>query len=80
VLVAALATVRRLAGWADTDDTALAVFCQHAGVRVKPSACAAAVQLVAADHPHHPGREYLDGLTWTGRTPCSTPGSTPTSA
>jgi hypothetical protein len=55
--------------WADNDDTALAVFCQHAGVRVKPSACAAAVQLVAADHPHHPVRAYLDGLTWTGKPP-----------
>ena len=55
--------------WSDTDDTALAIFCQHAGVRVKPSACAAAVQLVAADHPHHPVRAYLDGLTWNGKNP-----------
>ena len=52
--------------WADNDDTALAVWCQHAGVRVKPAACAAAVQLVAADHPHHPVRAYLDGLEWGG--------------
>jgi hypothetical protein len=52
--------------WTDNDDTALAVWCQHAGLRVKPATCAAAVQLVAADNPHHPVREYLDGLEWDG--------------
>ena len=32
----------------------------------KPATCAAAVQLVAADHAHHPVRAYLDGLGWDG--------------
>src|SRR4051794_14387479 len=52
--------------WSDLDDTALAIWCQHQGVKVKPATCAAAVQLVAADHPHHPVRTYLDGLRWDG--------------
>ena len=54
------------APWTDNDDTALAIWCQHQGVKVRPATCAAAVQLVAADHPHHPVRAYLDGLRWDG--------------
>jgi predicted P-loop ATPase len=52
--------------WTDNDDTALAVWCQHQGIRAKPATCAGAVQLVAADRPHHPVRAYLDGLRWDG--------------
>jgi hypothetical protein len=52
--------------WTDNDDTALAVWCQHQGIRLRPTACAAAVQLVAADQPYHPVRAYLDGLRWDG--------------
>jgi hypothetical protein len=52
--------------WTDVDDTALAVWCQRAGITVKPATCANAVALVAFDHPHHPVREYLDGLRWDG--------------
>src|SRR4051794_21221986 len=52
--------------WSDLDDTALAIWLQHQGVKVKPATCAAAVQLVAADRPHHPVRTYLDGLRWDG--------------
>src|SRR4051794_38394847 len=52
--------------WSDLDDTALAIWLQHQGVKVKPATCAAAVQLVAADRPHHSVRTYLDGLRWDG--------------
>ena len=60
------ARARAGAPWTDNDDTALAIWLQHQGVRVKPATCAAAVQLVAADHPHHPVRTYLEGLRWDG--------------
>jgi predicted P-loop ATPase len=50
--------------WTDNDDTALASWMQGSGVNVHPNRVAAAVQLVAADNPHHPVHAYLDGLKW----------------
>src|SRR3954447_10745623 len=52
--------------WTDTDDVALAMWCQHQDIMAKPATCASAVQMVAVQHPHHPVREYLDGLKWDG--------------
>lgn len=50
--------------WSDTDDIALANWLQHKGVKVSPDTAAQAVQHVAHQNPHHPVREYLNGLEW----------------
>src|SRR3954452_6517687 len=52
--------------WEDIDDAMLAAWCQHQEIMAKPATCATAVQMVATQHPHHPVREYLDGLEWDG--------------
>jgi predicted P-loop ATPase len=52
--------------WTDLDDARLAEWCQLRDVPVKSTTCAAAVQIVAAEHPHHAVREYLEGLVWDG--------------
>src|SRR4051794_18510413 len=52
--------------WTDVDDAMLAAWCQHQEIMAKPATCATAVQMVATQHPHHPVREYLDGLEWDG--------------
>jgi 5S rRNA maturation endonuclease (ribonuclease M5) len=52
--------------WTDADDGALAIWCQHRGIMVKPGAAATAAQIVATDHPYHPVRAYLDKLKWDG--------------
>jgi predicted P-loop ATPase/5S rRNA maturation endonuclease (ribonuclease M5) len=52
--------------WTDVDDTELAVWCQHCGIRVKPPTCTPPVLLVARGTLHHPVRSYLGGLAWDG--------------
>jgi predicted P-loop ATPase len=52
--------------WSDVDDTEVAHWSQLHGVILKPSTCAAAVEMVASHHRHHAVRDYLDGLTWDG--------------
>ena len=54
--------------WTDLDDYNLAVWMQNRGVLVKDTACTKAVQIVAADHPCHPVRAYLDecATKWDG--------------
>jgi predicted P-loop ATPase len=52
--------------WTDVDDIELAIWAQERGVPAKPATCAGAVQVAASKHPHHPVREYLDGLRWDG--------------
>src|SRR3954452_21159838 len=52
--------------WTDVDDAMLAAWCQYEEIMAKPATCATAVQMVATQHPHHPVREYLDGLEWDG--------------
>src|SRR4051795_12913497 len=52
--------------WEDVDDAMLAAWCQYEEIMAKPATCATAVQMVACQHPHHPVREYLNGLEWDG--------------
>ncbi|MFZ1426574.1 MAG: VapE domain-containing protein, partial [Geminicoccaceae bacterium] len=52
--------------WDDADDLFLAEWCQKRHAYMKPTTCAAAVQLVARGLPHHPVRERLNALVWDG--------------
>ena len=52
--------------WSDIDDIELAHWCQLRGVILKPTTCAAAIQMVASHHRHHPVRGYLEDLCWDG--------------
>ncbi|MBL8199858.1 MAG: hypothetical protein JNK40_02710 [Chromatiales bacterium] len=55
------------APWTEPDDTALAVWLQTEGIRVRGRATVAdSVFLVALDAAYHPVREYLRGLVWDG--------------
>lgn len=52
--------------WSEVDDIELAHWCQVRGVILKPTTCAAAVEMVASHHRHHAVREYLESLQWDG--------------
>lgn len=52
--------------WLDVDDAQLAVHAQRQGLRVRPTICASAVQIVAHEMHAHPVRDHLDRLAWDG--------------
>jgi predicted P-loop ATPase len=55
--------------WTDADDVDLQAWLQVRGLEVRARATIAdCVSRAALDHPHHPVREYLTGLTWDGRS------------
>ena len=53
--------------WHDNDDILTAEWMQRQGIAVNERVAGSAVQVVAGEHPYHPVRDYLDGLTWDGK-------------
>jgi putative DNA primase/helicase len=53
--------------WSNVDDLRLAEWLQAEGVNVSVELAQQAVELVAADRPHHPLRDWLAGLRWDGK-------------
>lgn len=52
--------------WTRADDLHLTEWLQAAGINVKVSEAADAVEAIAAEHQYHPVRDWLEGLAWDG--------------